>query len=255
MVWRDNVLLFRTTLAQNPNANKIREYLADDLRRMGDMEAAREEYEEIVRQDPQYEGIDHAYNNLGDYHRQQNDVEKAQEYYEKSIMASSGGNYKSYNNLGALFLEQGENLKALTNFCKALQIDPLAPEPQSNYNLIVSSIYGVDDSQFIFLYSDVMSGDTFQASQDEGIIFKRKSCAYGSCLYSFTPQLQEREILFPFLIMATAFPQEVIRVSNAEFNGGANEIILTLPDQYQNRLITFSFPTCSGVRYEVQVSP
>jgi len=253
--WKNTETVLRATLEKNPEFHYIREYLADELRDQGKQKEAEREYKEIVRRSPQYSGISHVYNNLGDLSRQDEDLEKAEDYYKKAVETSAGENYKAYNNLGAFYVDKGQTLKALTNFCRALQIEPEAPEPENNYNRVVSSIYGVDDSQFIFLYSDVISGGAFQTSAEENIAFKRKLCAYGSCLYTFIPQAKQGEILFPFLIMVTAFPQEVIRVSNAEFNGGANEIILTLPDQYQNRLLTFSFPSCSGFRYEVQVSP
>lgn len=255
-LWRDDVTLFKAIIAYNPDAYPVRLFLGNKFREAGDMEAAKNQWEEIVRRNPDWRFISQVYNNLGQYYQQRKELDRAQEYFEQSVATSDRiGNYKSYNNLGALHLEKGENLKALTNFCRALQINPTAPEPQSNFNRVVSMIYSVEDAQYIFLYQDVMLGSSFTQAKTAAIEFKRRSCAYGTCLHSFSLDVEEGEILFPFLIMAKAFPQEIIRISQAEFDPFAREITLAIDEQFSNRLITFSFPVCSGVRYDVQVSP
>jgi hypothetical protein len=66
--------------------------------------------------------------------------------------------------------------------------------------------------------------------------------------------MEQKETLLPFLILATAFPNEGIRVERSDFIPAANEITVAISEQYQDRLLTFSFPTCSGVQYEAQVS-
>ena len=254
-VWADNITFLRATLQQKPYAVSIREFLAYELLTIkGDEEAAKAEYEKIVEQDPSYKGIDNAYSHLGDYYRKREQFEKAEEYYAKSIKAAGERNYKSYNNFGAFQEEQGQYLKALVNFCKALKIDQTAPEPQQNYSRIASMIQSVDDAQYIFLYQDVMQGGAFEASQERAIAFEKKSCAYGTCFYTFSARVSKGEALFPFLIMATAIPSEIIKIEKAEFNSSSQEIVLAIDSNYKDRLITFSFPSCSGARYETQVS-
>ncbi|MCH7604956.1 tetratricopeptide repeat protein, partial [Patescibacteria group bacterium] len=255
-VWVDNITLLEATLEQKPHAVSIRDFLAYEyLTTREDAETARIEYEKIVEQDPNYSGISHVYNHLGNYYRETEEVEKAEEYYIKSIAAAEGTNYRSYNNLGALYTEQGKQLQALTNFCKALQIDPSAPEPQQNYNRIASLIQSVEDAQFVFLYQDVMFGGNFVQSSEDTVQFKRKFCSYGNCFYTFSFQTKGDEILFPFLIMVSAFPQEIIRIQQAEFNSAAGEITVAIDEQFKDRLLTFNFPACSGTRYESQISP
>jgi len=254
-LWRDEVTLLRATLSLNPEAYHLRDSLAAELRNRGDMEAAKKEYDELLELNPEYAGIDHVYNHLGNYYRESGEMEKAEEHFIKSIAAAKETNYRSYNNLGALYTEQGKQLQALTNFCKAIQIDPSAPEPQQNYNRIASLIQSVEDAQFVFLYQDVMFGGNFAQSGEETVQFKRKFCSYGSCFYTFSFQTEGDEILFPFLIMASAFPQEIIRIQQAEFNAATSEITIAIAEQFKDRLLTFNFPACSGTRYESQVSP
>jgi len=250
--WKSDITFFEANIKQNPNVSKNREYLADVLREQGDIEGAKIQWEEIVRRDPNWKYVSHSYNNIGDYYRQKGDFEKAQEYYEKAIQASDrDGNYKSYNNMGALMIEQSQYLKALLYFCKALKVDSLAPEPLNNFNRIASMVASVDSENFIFLYMDVMDGQEFKKSEAQRVFFKRKECLYDNCFYVFSPQLPQNEIMLPFLIMAKAFPEEIVQVSNPQFNQKTNEIAISVDKKYQDRLITFYFPTCEGVYYEV----
>ncbi|HEY4510066.1 MAG TPA: tetratricopeptide repeat protein [Candidatus Paceibacterota bacterium] len=253
--WHDNSSLFHATLAQTPNAFHVRELLADELRGKGDLEGAKREYEFIIAQGEGYRGLASAHNSLGSMYRDEEDFEKAQEHYEKALEISGGKDYRIYNNLGVLYVEQNQHLKALVNFCQALQINPNAPEPQQNFNRIASSVYAVEDSEFIFLYQDVVFGGAFTSEGKQAVTFKDKRCAYGSCSYQFIFQAPEGEILFPFLITATAFPQEVLRIQDAQFNPASQTITVPIDEKYKEKLLTFSFPACSGKRYEIEVAP
>jgi tetratricopeptide (TPR) repeat protein len=251
-IWKDNIVFFRSNLALNPNALPLREYLADVLRAKGDIEGAKTEWEEIIKRNPKWKFVSHAYNNLGEYYRAKGDLEKARENYEKAIETGEAiNNYKGYNNLGALMMEQNQYLNALLYFCKALKLDSSAPEPLNNFNRVASMVASVDPENFIFLYMDVMDGQEFKKSEEQKIVFKRKECLYGNCLYFFSPQLPQNEIMLPFLIMAKAFPEEIVTVKNPQLNNKTNEIAISLEEKYKDRLITFYFPTCEGVYYEV----
>jgi len=253
--WKDNMIFLRTTLEQNPNAHSIRKHLADEFRLAGDWEAAKVEYETIVARNPDFRNIASVYNGLAEYFRYKEEASAVEGYYEKAIEASGGTNYHSYNNLGAHYVEQGKTLRALVNFCQALQVRPDAPEPQQNFGQIAGMISAVEDDTFIFLYQDVIFGGAFTQAVGDTIQFKDSSCAYGRCVYTFIPDIEDdKEALFPFLIMAQAFPQEVIRVEKTEFSRDANEILITIDPNYQDRLITFYFPTCTGKNYVVEVS-
>jgi len=255
-LWKDNVTFLRADLALNPDASSIREYLAKVLKYQDDIEGAKLEYEEIIKRNPHWQYISHAYNNLGDYYREKGDLDKAQEYYEKAVQESEKiGNYKSYNNLGALFMEKQNYLNALIYFCQALQIAPDAPEPRYNFNRVASMITSVEEEDFIFLYMDVMDGEEFKKTAEEKIQYKRMFCSYDNCFYTFSPQLAEKETMLPFLIMAEAFPQEIVKIKNSSYNPESGEIILEVNEKYKDRVITFYFPTCDGIYYEVVARP
>ena len=254
-LWHDTATMLRANLEVNPNAPSIRQYLAKTLYADGDVEGAKKTYEEVIQKNPDWIYISTTYNNLADIYRQEANLEQAREYYEKSIEASGGGNFSAYNNLGAMLVEQGEYLNALTNICKALQLNPQSDVAQNNYGRVAGTIENVPEGQFIFLYQDLMSGGAFSVSSEKKIMFREKKCAYNSCIYEFVPGLPAGEILFPFLITAAAFPQEVVLPQDPQFNPATQSIFLSLDEKYKDRLLTFSFPVCSGTRYEVEVLP
>ncbi len=252
--WKDNETFFRATLAQNPNASPIREYLANDLRRAGNKEAAKIEYEEIIRRNPEWAHVSHSYNNLGDYYRENEDLEKAEEYYQKAVnTADRINNYKPYNNLGAFYLENKKYLMSLPYFCKAMQISSEAIEAQNNFNRITSMIEGVPEESFVFLYQDFMQGGAFTASEEEGkILYRSKICIGSSCFYIFNPQM-ENEVMLPFLIMSKSFPSEIIKIKNYYLSPDSRTIILHIGKEHEDKSIDFMFPSCEGVYYTVTV--
>ena len=255
-VWKNNVIFFKTNLVLNPDAHPLREYLANEYLRLGDPESAKVEFEELIRRAPDWMYISHAYSNLGDYYRSKNESEKAEEYYKKAIeTATKINSYKPHNNLGAFYMEKQDYLQALLEFCRAIQADNQAPEPQHNFNYVANIIQSTKEENLIFLYMNVTSGNPFKKSPDSKVKYSRQQCAYNACSYVFVPQLAEKEIILPFLIMAQAFPNELIKIDAVEYKPETNEIVLGIDPKYSDRSITFLFPSCTGVYYEAMASP
>lgn len=251
--WKSDIAFFEANIKQNPNVSKNREYLADVLREQGNIEGAKIQWEEIIKRDPDWKYISHQYNNLGIYYRETGGLEMAQEYFEKAVEhADKIKNYRPHNNLGALFLQREDYLKALLYFCQAFQIAPDAPEPQNNFNYVASKIAFVEKEE---LYRDITDGADFRESEINKIKFQRKNCADDGCLFYLFPALEENEIMLPFLIMAKASPGEVIKIENPSYNPTVNEIAINLDLKYKDSALVFIFPTCDGIYYKVVINP
>lgn len=253
-IWKDNLTIFRSTLAVNPNALHIRETLAGELSQRGDYEGERAEYEEILRRDAntgnKYD-TSATLSNLGNYYRKKGDFEQAKEYYEKAIQKSSKtDNYRAYNNLGGLYLDNQDYLNALVNFCKATLMSPTAEEPRHNFDIVAQTIQATKEDNLIFVYMQVINGRTFKKGVEPKIKFLRKDCASGHCAYIFRPLIAEDEILLPFLIMAQAFPNELVKIDKTEYKPETGEIVLEIDPKYNDKTVTFIFPSCDGVYYE-----
>ena len=270
--WHDTVTFIEHDLQLNPNAASMRKYLADVFKDRGDYESAKAQYEEILRLSPDWIYIDQAYAGLGNYWHSKGDLDKAQEYYQKAVDASQDtGDYKSFSNLGAVLMEKQDYLRALSPLCKAVRLDPSAPEPQNNFGRAAAIIDGTRRENLVFLYMQLMRGGTsdisqisqamqggdgiFSAAEHTKINFKNTVCLYDYCAYIFSPQIGPEETLLPFLIMAEAFPNELVEVKKAVYQPDTGEIILNVDQKYQDRLITFMFPTCDNTYYAVQVAP
>lgn len=253
--WKDNITFLRATLIQTPQASHIREYLADELKGNGDLEAAKAEYDEIIKRDLQYMYIGHIYSNLADYYRQKREMAKAEEYYQKAIEVSGDMNYKVYNNLGAFYIENGQYLKALPFLCTAMAIDQTAQEPQANLSYVASIFESAKDDDLRFVYEGITSGQIFRKNEEQRIEYTKKICSDKICSVSFSSLPEKGEILLPFLIMGTIDSNSAMRAEESYFNAQNGEITLGIDSKYKNDTINFIFPTCSGAYYEVKTSP
>lgn len=253
--WKDNETFLRENLALNPAAHPLRDYLANDLAERGDEDAAAQEYEEIVRRAPNWENIGRIYSHLGHYWRKKGELDKAQEYYEKAVQAGGEESYQGYSDLGAILIEKQDYIKAVLPLCKAVQLNPNAQEPQYNFQRAAAVIEGTRQEAYIFLYMQVMDRDIFIKSNEEKIKFKKTFCAYGDCVYIFSPNMEKGEVLLPFLTMVEAFPNELVMVKNATHRPETGEIVLSIDPAYQNRFVTFTFPTCDGIYYQAVAGP
>jgi len=233
----------------------MRELLAQTLKDQGDREGARRQYEEIIVRNPSWDYISHAYNGVGDYYRETGDLETARVYYEKAVQESKpAGYYKSYNNLGALQVEQGQLLAASTNFCGAIQEDPNAPEPRLNLDRVISMLQIIKEQDSLQLYEDIVGSDGFQKSVQERIRYIQRDCSLGTCSFGFISNFSAGEILFPSLIMGSTTDGEVMYAENPSLDVGTGAIFLEIDSQYEDAEVTFIFPTCDGVYYEAIAS-
>ena len=259
-VWHDNKTLLEDILRISPHAVSFREFLADELIRVyNDTEGGLREYRYIIENHSESPQAVIAYANLGDWERKINkDVEKAKEYYKKGV-AIVGGSSKAkaamHTALADIHLEENNYTGALPLYCQAWQEESDNPKMVENYQKIFGMFQGLDDYSFLFAYVGMTTGGGFTPSVEPKIVFERKTCAYGSCVYIFSTELKDGEILFPFLIHADAFPSEVARPTETSFDPASRRIALALVEAYKDRMLTFRFPACNGKMYVVEVAP
>jgi len=255
-IFQSDETLYKATLVLNPKAHAIRRNFAAELMAAGEYEKAKPELEKIIQIAPDWWEIDKVYNQLGDYYRMIGDFYKTVEYYEKAIEVSGYWNYKPYNNLGALYMEKEEYLKALTYLCKAIQLGPDAPEVNNNFNRIVLIIDSIDSQEGLKeLYSDITLGEVFKESKEEKIKYMEIICEKDLCAFLFLSRTGEREVLFPFLILASTSQNEILKIKNRSFNPEMRAIGLEIDSKYKDQNLTFIFPTCDGIYYKAQAIP
>ena len=263
--WRDTATVFESVLLKNPDAYPVRWILSNFYRKTGNMEQAREQWEYLIKEKPDWDTIDQVYNSLGQYWRDTKDFNRAQEYFEKAVSATdryATYNYKSYNNLGALLMEKGDYPGATIGLCGAMQIAPQAQEPQLNFNRLISLIDSLDDKELSPVYRGITESPLFKKSSEERIRYKQKSCSAADtssdeatsekalCSFSFDSRFGGEDIVLPFLILGSASDGKIFRAQNPSFNPETGEVALLVNKEYQNKALTFIFPTCQGIYYE-----
>ena len=270
--WKDNATLIRANTVLNPDAeyaNLLRDHLADFLRRRGNIDEAVALYKEILGYNvPEYH-LSPVYTNLAFCYRTKGDLVKAEEYYKKAAEYAVGANYAPLNNLGAFYMERGEYLKALLNFCLALIINPQTQEPQSNMNRIdtmfsdpqvnldriITLFSGLNQDNLQMLYKDITAGSIFQKNTSEKIRYQEQACSDKNCSFIFTASFSQNDVVLPFLIIGSSALNEVFRPEEPSFNPQTGQIILQIPLRYKNKTVSFIFPTCGGIYYEVIAKP
>lgn len=255
--WKDNETIYTLTLSQNPKAGPIRYNLAAEYHKNGNLELAEKEYNELIEKNPGWVEIYKAYNNLGEIYRVKKEIDKAIEYYQKSIEVSEGQKPDAYNNLAGLYAEKGEYLNSLLSICKVLQLAP-SEDAQFNFERIISMVKSERDKEegYVRLYLEIMASMSFKKSEEEKIIFKEKSCEGKTCVYAFSPhELQEKEIVFTFLILANASEKGIVEIKNSSYNNQTGQILVEIDSQYKDNALNFIFPTCDKIYYQVSVAP
>jgi len=252
--FRQNEILYTKTLSQNPEAYPIRFNWAIFLRQeKGDFEAAKQEFETILQQNPNWSDAGMVYIHLGDYYRDiTKDTQKALEYYEKSQI-TSGTIWKAhfaYDRIGGILAAQGEYLKAVPYFCQAVNIYSEAEGSQGRLSRALSLIPPQYEENSAQLYRDVTQ-EAFLKSEQEKIRYTRKSCDTESCSYIFSVRLEgDSEIILPSLIMASTEQREIAEIQGSAFNPLTSEVMLRIDSSFEGKPLTFIFPTCEGVYYE-----
>jgi len=255
-VWKNNEILDIETLSQVPTAHNIRYQLGVLYYERGEVERAKEEFEEIIKRDGNWKDITMAYKGLGDYyHRAKKDLDQAVNYYQKAVetAAPSPRDYVTFNNLGAVYMDKENYLKGLIYFCQALQLYPEDQATQSNFEQAMFTI----ESTYIknsTLYQNIL--EEFNRAAQEKIQYLDKKCTQDTCQYRFSFQSQMPEIIFPFLISAGTSPDNKdIKIQESSFDPQQGVIILQIDKEFSDKTLNFAFPTCQGIYYSVEVQP
>lgn len=252
--WKDSETIYKKTLSQNPGARPLKYNLGVLDRQKGDLETARIGWEEMEKNYEDWIDINRVYNNLGDYHRINGDFDKAEEYYRKAADTFyRNGNLKGYNNLGAIYLEQGKYLHSLIPLCKALEINPEEKSARSTFEIVSFLIESLGQEDLPELYKYFTDSGIFEKSEEKKFRYKGKRCEEKSCFYLILSNTEENEIILPFLIMARTPFGEMIKIKNTEFNPQSREIILEIFAGYKESAMTFMFPSCEGIYYETKI--
>jgi len=252
--FKGNETLYQKTLSQNPRAYPIRFNWAVYLRNeKGDFEAAKREFEILLSQNPSWGDAGMVYLHLGDYYRDaKQDIAHALEYYEKSAIAS--GNiwkaYFAYDRIGGIFAAQEQYLKALPYFCKAVQIYPEAQDVNARFDRTVSLVTSTYEDKPSALPVGVK--EAFRKTELERVRYGTTRCDEKNCSHVFSLRLEGKsEIILPFLIMAAADSGKIVEITNSAFNPNTSEVMLQTDASWQEEKLTFTFPTCDGIYYEV----
>ena len=255
--WNNNEVFDAATLAVNPDATPIRFNYAVLLRmEKNDFEKAKEQFEEIIRRNPNWADNSMVYMHLGDYYQQKGEDEKALEYYYKSATASDDWKtHFGYNRIGAFWATKGDYIKALVNFCQALQVNPDSKEVKANFDraaFLLDERYKKEPGQ---LYGDVVNGGAFAKSPAEKIKFISQFCDEEYCGYVFMPRVEGYEVVLPLLIAASGEKNEPVELKGSSFNPELNQVLFRVGPKFKGKTLTFVFPTCAGVYYEAVAIP
>lgn len=123
-VWRDPQALYADTVRKSPGALGPRANLATALLERGDLEAAREQYETLLRAYPD-EGL--ALAGMGSVRLAEGAPEEAIEYL-KSGLSRAPGLVGAYNNLAIALQQTGQPDEALAALRMALDLEPEFPD-------------------------------------------------------------------------------------------------------------------------------
>ncbi len=94
--------------------------LGVDYQKRGDTVKAIEEYENVLKADPNNAEV---HNNLGAIYKEQGNLHKALEHYQ-FVMTSNPGMDEVHNNLGVIYYLRGDHEEAVKEYQKALDLNP-----------------------------------------------------------------------------------------------------------------------------------
>lgn len=255
-VWHDNEILYNVTLAQNPDAHFLRFDRAVDLgTQKGDFEAAKKEFEEIERRNSNWLFIYKVYNNLGDVYQMEGDIEKAIEYYQKSIDAAEGARSPLYNTIGVLYAKQEQYFAALPYLCKAVQFNPQFGGVQENFSRVISVLETQKEEAPEAFYENLLAEQSFSLSSVEKVRFIQRECSEEACTFSFISRLEEGDTVLPFLIQGVTPSGDVLALREPVFNLQTGMITIESDAGDEEQTVSFIFPTCEGVYYEAETTP
>ena len=250
--WNNETLLHIETLKDYPNAHRIRRGLAQLYFSDGEYEQARSEYEALIQRAPTWSDITMAHKGLGDYYLQKGDKDQALASYIQSTQTAhmQPRDWLPFHIVGTLYEEKEENLLAFTYFCQSLQLFQ-TEQTQQTFQISLEKVQDTIITQNLLIPS---LKEKFQSSQEKNIQYLDKRCDDKTCQFAFAFNPESKDIIAPPLI--TAFTQikkqeKPILITNSSFDPTQNIIILEADPQYEESDITFLFPTCGRVYYEV----
>ncbi len=121
--WQDPLRLYTHTLRYVPNSFRVRNNLAMEYHKRGELEKAIVEYNQVITLNP---SLPNAYHNLGNLYLEQKQYQTA-EYYLLKALEVNPAFYFSYEALLKLYTETGETEKI------KLLLDTLESSPSTNY--------------------------------------------------------------------------------------------------------------------------
>jgi len=253
--WKDNDILFTTALAQNPDAHPLRfDYAVDLGVKRGNFEAAKKEFEEIERRNPNWVYIHKVYSNIADVYKLEGNKEQAIVYYQKSIESSGGQQLSAYNNIGVIYVKDEEYLKALPYFCTAAQINPEFRGIGANLNKTISILQSQKEENPELFYEEIISGESFRKASIEKVRYTNRECSKETCSFFFVSRFDQGDVVLPFLIQGATDSGEIVLLNDPAFDQQTGAVKIDSDAQYAQDVITFIFPTCDGVYYEAETA-
>lgn len=253
MLWHDDERIYADTLTKSPDADLIRSNLAVLYRDSGDLTRAKEQFD-IIASRGTWRGMYEVYNNLGDLAQREKKYDEAVQYFNKSI-AANPFHKNALNNLGAMYLEQGDILKSLTYLCQANRIDPSFQPANTNFDIAVGMIQKMDEKTFTILFNSILTGNIYHlATSANTIVVKTKDCTNPQgCLLTLAATVPKNEFFFSFLIAGKTEGGALVRARYVEFRQQQGEILVGIDRQYGSTHLRLTIPTCDSVYYQVDV--
>ena len=249
--FKDNKTLYSATLRDNPRAYAIRYFFAVDLgMKDKNWDAAESNFLTIAEQNPKWADINRVYSNLGDIYRIKGNLDKALEYYKKSIESPRGINPYTFNNIGAIYVEKKENLRALINFCLALKIDPGSQKPMENFSKISSIIDSEYENNLSGLWKNVVDSGFYEIKNEDVIKYLGRDCENDQCSFEFLLVGNVNETILPFLILGAS--KNSYFKPEPSFDQNTRKIVLVSDLKYKKEAVVFIFPTCEGSYYKAK---
>ncbi|KAM0946615.1 putative protein O-GlcNAc transferase [Dioscorea sansibarensis] len=129
--FKTSVRFLKAALARRKECAYAWSNLGISLQLSGDPSSAEEAYKRAISLSSTPQHVHATLSNLGNLYRQQRRYEHAKAILTKSLELSSGY-APAHNNLGLVFVAEGQLDEAIASFEKALQLDPLLDAAKSN---------------------------------------------------------------------------------------------------------------------------
>jgi glycosyltransferase involved in cell wall biosynthesis len=257
--WVSDESFYIDAYTKNPKGVTMLYNLANGYLRAGDTPKARAGFLEVIEKDPHNINIGKAYNNLGMtvINTPDSNHEEAIPYFQKALEVAPEPFPDPYTNLGTLYIERKQYLKALQSFCKASILAPDSENTNKPFKALVEAISVAKKEKYSSVYIDLLYGEAFKKSDEKAITFDSGGCDPSGCYYVFTPHLEQQptNVLLTFLTMANTQPDgpNAIPIRSIRTDHKENKIIVETDPSHLEKKKTFIFPSCDGVYYEVPV--